>query len=85
MLSKSVRNLDLTCAAASTSELVSPGSAATALASTSSSTASSAPASASATTAPPTAALLVLGDNVVQTHVDLVLSHFEADLDLKIE
>ena len=82
MLLKSVRNLDLTCAAASTSELVSPGSAATALASTSSSTASSAPASASA---PATAALLVLGDNVVQTHVDLVLSHFEADLDLKIE
>ena len=84
MLLKSVRNLDLTCAAASTSELVSPGSATT-LASTSSSTASSAPASASAATAPATAALLVLGDNVVQTHVDLVLSHFEADLDLKIE
>ena len=83
MLLKSVRNLDLTCAAASTSKLVSPGSAATALASTSSSTASSAPASASATAAP--AALLVLGDNVVQTHVDLVQSHFEADLDLKIE
>ena len=79
MLLKSVRNLDLTCAAASTSKLVSPGSAATALASTSSSTASSAPA------APATAALLVLGDNVVQTHVDLVQSHFEADLDLKIE